>query len=125
MEKITKKDMARKLTCGLGVGVGELATDDDLFRLCPVKVVAGLNELAEEVANVALSTLVQGLEVGGDLSGGVSAEMRMWSRADLRFGIDKKNDILPKAWTKRRRGDGRTHAGAFVAGHLLRRRRRG
>ena len=58
MEKITKEDMAGKLTCDLGVGVGEMAADDDLIRLCPVEVAAGFDELAEEVADVALSTLV-------------------------------------------------------------------
>jgi hypothetical protein len=125
LEKITKEDMAGKLTCDLGVGVGELVADDDLVRLHPVEVTAGFGKLAEEVTDVAFGTLVQGLEVGGDLSGGISTEMRRWSGADLRFDIDKKNDILPKAWTKRRRGAGRTLAGAFGAGHLLRRRRRG
>ena len=120
MERNTKEDMAGKLTCDLGVGVGELVADDDLVCLRPIEVTAGFSELAEEVTDVAFGTLVQGLEVGGDLSGGVSAEMRRWSGADLRCGIDKKNDVLPKAWTKRWRGSGRTLAGALVAGHLLR-----
>jgi hypothetical protein len=50
--------MARKLTCDLGVGIGELAADDDLVCLSPVEVVAGFGELAKEVTDVALSTLV-------------------------------------------------------------------
>ena len=125
MGGITKEDMAGELTCDLGVGVGEMAVDNDLVCLRPIEVTAGFSELAEEVTDVAFGTLVQGLEVDGELNGGVSAEMRRWSGADLRCGIDKKNDVLPKEWMKRRRGAGRTLAGAFVAGHLLRRRRRG
>ena len=46
MEMIVKEDMVRK-TCDLGVGVGELAADDDLICLCPVKITAGLVALAE------------------------------------------------------------------------------
>ena len=118
MEKITEKDMARKLTCGLGVGVGELATDDDLIRLCPVKVTAGLGELAEEVTDVALGTLVQGLEVGGELDGGVSAEMK--SDEDLKCNIGEKMNDLPEVGMERRRSTGRSLAGALVAGHLFR-----
>ena len=68
--------MAGKLTCDLGVGIGEVTTDDNLVRLHPIKVTAGFGELTEEVADVALGTLVQGLEVGGKLDGGVSTEMR-------------------------------------------------
>ena len=89
---ITKEGMAGKLTCDLGVGVGELAMDDDLVSLRPIEVMAGFGELAEEVAYVALGTLVQGLEVGGVLDGGVSAEMR--SDGDLRCSIDKKDECL-------------------------------
>jgi len=73
--KITEKDMARKLTCNLGVGIGELAADNDLVRLRPIEVTMGFGELAEEVADVVLSTLIQGLEVGGELHGGVFADM--------------------------------------------------
>ena len=83
MEKITKEDMVRKLTCGLGVGIGELATDDDPIRLRSVEVTTGFGELAEEVADVALGTLIQGLEVGGELDGGVSADME--SDGDLKM----------------------------------------
>jgi hypothetical protein len=50
--------MARGLTCDLGVGVGELAADDDLVRLHPVEVAVGFGELAEEVADITLGTLV-------------------------------------------------------------------
>ena len=50
--------MIPELTCGLGVGAGELAADDDLVRLRPVEVTTGFGELAEEVADVALGTLV-------------------------------------------------------------------
>ena len=80
----------RGLTCDLGVGVGEMATDDDLIHLCPIEVAASFDELAEEVADVTLGALIQVLEVGGELNGGVSAEMRRWSEADLRYGIDKQ-----------------------------------
>ena len=45
--------MVRKLTCDLGVGIGEVTTDDNLVRLHPIKVTAGFGELAEEVADVA------------------------------------------------------------------------
>ena len=50
--------MARNHTSSLGVGVGELAADDDLIRLCPVKVVVGFVELAELVADVVLGTRI-------------------------------------------------------------------
>ena len=92
MEKITTRGMARKLTCGFGVGIGELTAVDDLVRLCPVEVTAAIGKLAEEVADVALGTLVQGLEVVGELDGGVSAEIR--SDEDLRCSIDKKDECL-------------------------------
>ena len=86
--------MAGKLTCGFGVGIGELATDDDMVRLRPVKVTTGFGELAEEVADVALGTLIQGLKVGGELDGGASAEMK--SDGDLRCGIDRKDECLTR-----------------------------
>ena len=86
--------MAGKLTCDLGVGIGEVTTDDNMVRLRPVEVTAGFGELAEEVADVALGTLVQGLEVGGELNGGVSAEVKRWSEADLRCSIDKEEQCL-------------------------------
>jgi len=110
--------MAGKLTCDLGVGVGELAADDDLVRLCRVKVAAGFGVLAEEVADVALGTLVQGLEVGEELDGGVSAEMR--SDRDLRCSIGRRMNVLPEAGTERRRSVERSLASALVAGHLFR-----
>ena len=56
--KVIKEDMVPKLTCGLGVGAGELATDDNLVRPCPVEVATGLVELAEEAADVLLSACV-------------------------------------------------------------------
>ena len=57
-KKLLKKDMARNLTSSLGVGVGELVADDDLIRLCPVKIAAGFVELAGEVADVVLGALI-------------------------------------------------------------------
>jgi len=110
--------MAGKLTCDLGVGIGELATDNDLVRLRPIEVTAGFGELTEEVADVALGTLVQGLEVGGELDGGVSAEMK--SDGDLKCNIGEKMNDLPEAGTERRRSTRRSLAGALVAGHLFR-----
>ena len=92
LEKITKGDMAGKLTCDLGVGVGELAADDDLIRLSPVKVTAGFGELAEEIADVVLSPLIQDMEVGRELHGGVSADMG--SNGDLKCNIDKEERRL-------------------------------
>ena len=68
--------MVRKLTCDLGVGVGEVATDNDLVRLRPIKVTVGFGELTEKVTDVALGTLVQGLEVGGELSVDVPTEIK-------------------------------------------------
>ena len=94
LERNTKEDMEGKLTCDLGVGVGELSADNDLVRLCPVEVTAGFGELAEEVADVALGTLIQGLKVGEELDGGVSVEMK--SDGDLRCGIDRKDECLTR-----------------------------
>ena len=68
--------MARRTYWRLGVGIGELATDDDLVRLRPVELAAGFVPLAEEVVDEALSALVQGLEVGGELGVGVPAEIK-------------------------------------------------
>jgi len=110
--------MAGKLTCDLGVGVGEMAADNDFVHLRPIKVTAGFSELVEEVADVALGTLVQGLEVGGELDGGVSAEMK--SDGDLKCNIGEKMNDLPEAGAERRRSTGRSLAGALVAGHLFR-----
>jgi hypothetical protein len=53
-----------------------MAADDDLIHLCSVEITAGLGELAEEVADEPLGALVQILEVGRELNGGVSTEMR-------------------------------------------------
>ena len=93
-----------------------------MVRLHPVEVTAGIGELVEGVADVALGTLAQGLEVGGELDGGVSAEMK--SDGDLRCNIGGKMNILPEAGTERRRSAGRSLAGALVAGHLFERKRR-
>ena len=60
--------MVGELTGSLGVGIGELAADHDLIRLHSVKVTADLVELAEEVADVVLGTLVQDPKVGGGSS---------------------------------------------------------
>ena len=84
--------MAGKLTCDLGVGVGELAADNDLVCLRPVEVTTRFSELAEEIADVVLSTLIQDLEVGGELDGGVFAEMR--SDGNLRCSTDRKGEYL-------------------------------
>ena len=88
--------MARKLTCDLGVGVGELAADDDLVRLCPIEVTMGFGKLVEEVADQPLSALIQILEVGGELDGGVSTGVRRWSDTDFRCGIYKINECLTR-----------------------------
>ena len=115
--------MVGKLTCDLGVGIGEVVADNDFVRLRPIKVTAGFGELTEEVADVALGTLVQGLEVGGELDGGVSTEMK--SDGDLKCNIGEKMNDLPEAGAERRRSTGRSLAGALVAGHLFRWKRGG
>ena len=63
--KVIKEDMVPKLSCGLGVGAGELAADDDLVRPCPVEVATDLVELAEEVVDVLLGACVQDPKVWG------------------------------------------------------------
>ena len=73
-----------------------MAADDDLIHLCPVEVAVGFGELAEEVRDVTLGALIQVLEVGGELDGGVSAEMRKWSEEDLRCSIHKKRKHLTR-----------------------------
>jgi hypothetical protein len=123
LERITKEDMAGGLTCDLGVGVGELAADDDLVRLRPVEVAAGFGELAEEVVDITLGTLVQGLEVGGELDGGVSAWMR--SDGDLRCNIGEWMNALPLVGAERRRSAGRSLTGTLLASHLFRWKRGG
>ena len=50
--------------------------DDDLVRLRPIELVAGLIPLAEEVTDEPLSALAQGLKVGGELGVGVPAEIK-------------------------------------------------
>ena len=62
----SKKDMVPKLTCGIGVGTGELAANDDLVRPCPVEVATDLVELAEEVVDVLLGACVQDPKVWGE-----------------------------------------------------------
>ena len=69
-----EKIWSEGLTGDLGVGVGELATDDDLVRLRPVELAAGFVPLAEEVAVEALSAFIQGLEVGKELDVDVPVE---------------------------------------------------
>ena len=68
--------MARRLTGDPGVGIGELATDDDPVGLCYVELAAGLIPLAEEVADEPLGALVQGMEVGGEVGVIVPAEVK-------------------------------------------------
>ena len=48
-----------ELTSDLGVGVGQLAADVDLIRLCSVEIAAGLGKLAEEVTDEPLGALIQ------------------------------------------------------------------
>ena len=50
--------------------------DDDLVRLRPIELVAGLIPMAEEIADEPLGALVQGLKVGGELGVGVPAEIK-------------------------------------------------
>ena len=50
--------------------------------------------MAEEVADVALGAFFQSLEVGRELDGGVSAEMKRWLEAALRCSIDKEDQRL-------------------------------
>jgi hypothetical protein len=50
--------MARRLTGDPGVGIRELATDDDPVGLCHIELAAGLIPLAEEVADEALGALI-------------------------------------------------------------------
>ena len=57
-KKLLKKDMAGNLTGSPGVGVAELAADNDLIHLRSVEIAVGLVELAEEVVDVVLGTLV-------------------------------------------------------------------
>ena len=79
--KVIKEDMVPKLTCGIGVGTGELAANDDLVRPCPVEVATDLVYLAEEVADVLLGACVQDPEVLGEFHGGVSTEKSRWSKS--------------------------------------------
>ena len=117
--KVIKEDMVPKLTCGLGVGAGELAADDDLVRPCPVEVSTGLVELAEEVADVLLGACVQDPEVWGEFYGGVSIEKNRWSKADQRCSIDREeNNDLPQMGAERWRSIGGAFADALVVGHF-------
>ena len=117
--KVIKEDIVLKLTCGLGVGAGELATDDNLVRPCPVEVATGLVELAEEAADVLLGACIQDPEVWGEFHGGVSIEKSRWSKADQRCSIDtEENNDLPQTGTERRRSIRGTLTDALVVGHL-------
>jgi len=93
-----------------------LAADDDLIRLCPVEITAGLSELAEEVADEPLGTLIQVLEVGGKLGVSVSTKKRKRSDADLKSGIGGKREV---SYPRRGRSAGGTFADTLVASHLL------
>ena len=73
-----------------------MAADDDLIHLCPDEVTAGFGELAEEVVDVTLGALIRVLEVGGELNGGVSTEMRRWSDTNLGYSIDKKDECFTR-----------------------------
>ena len=66
--------MARKLTGNPGVGVGELAVDDDPVGLCRVEPAAGLIPLTEEVADEPLGALIQGVKVRRELGVDVPTE---------------------------------------------------
>ena len=63
-KRLQEKMWSEGLTGNLGVGVGEMAADDDLIHLCPVEVTAGFGELAEEVVDVTLGALIRVLEIG-------------------------------------------------------------
>ena len=52
--------------------------------------------MAEEVADEALGGLIQILEVGGELSVGISVEMRRWLDADLKCSIGEKEKRLTR-----------------------------
>jgi hypothetical protein len=117
--KVIKEDMVPKLTCGLGVGTGELAADDDLVHPCPDEVATGLIELAEEVADVLLGACVQDPEVWGEFHGSVSTEKSRWSKVDRRCSIDREeNNDLPQIGAERWRSIGGALADALVVGHL-------
>ena len=68
--------MARKLTGNLGVGVGELAADDDPVGLCRVEPAAGLIPLMEEVVDEPLGALFQGVKVRRELGVDVPTEYK-------------------------------------------------
>jgi hypothetical protein len=53
-----------------------------------------IGELAEEVMDEPLGAFVQCLEFGRELDGGISAEMKICSEADLRCSIDKEEQRL-------------------------------
>jgi hypothetical protein len=100
---IEREASSEGLTGDLGVGVGELAADDDLIRLHPVEIATGLVVLAEEVADEPLGTLVLVLEVGGELGVGVPIEIGKWSDADLKCNISKEREV---SYPRRRRSGG-------------------
>ena len=117
--KVIKEDMVPKLTCGVGVGAGELVADDDLVCPCPVEVAMDLVELAEEVADVLLGACIQDPEVWGEFHGGVSTEKSICSKEDQRCSIDREeNNDLPQTRAERRRSIGGALADALVVGHL-------
>ena len=112
--------MIPELTYGLGVSVGELATDDDLVRPCPVEVAAGLVELAEEVADVVLGTLVQDPEVGGSSMAAYLQRRTDGQKRIRKCNIDREeDDVLPQTGTERQRSVGGALADAVVVGHLF------
>ena len=118
--------MVGKLTGGPSVGIGELATEDNLICLRPIEVVAGLSELAEEVAEVLLGACVQDLEVGRWLHSGVPARRSKCSETDQRYSTDGEGDNdLPQTGAERRRSVGGALANALVVGHMSWRRRGG
>ena len=82
---------------------------------CPVKVAAGLVELAEEVADVVLGTRVQDLEVGGS-SMAVYLQRRADGQKQIRNAAltEKKTMSYPRwGWSV-----GGGLADALVVGHL-------
>ena len=88
--------MARKLTGNLGVGVGELAADDDSIRLCLVELAAGLVPLAEEVVDESLGALIQGLEVCRELGIDVPAEIKNKSATNLEYSIGGEGKCITR-----------------------------
>ena len=96
-KRLQGKMWSEGLTGNLGVGVGELAAEDDLICLCPIEIAAGLVALAEEVADEPLGALIQVLEVGRELGVGIPKEIGKWSDVDLKYDISgEREEAYPR-----------------------------